>query len=67
MTWVQFSEGLGSVVVDVDSPDVDVGSTSTNMAGHPESNVFFEDVHIPRRKVLVSGEDGTKRLLRSLN
>lgn len=67
VVWTRFPDGLGSVIVDLDAPGVDVASTSTNMAGHPQSNVFFEDVHVPRERVLVSGENGYGRLLESLN
>lgn len=67
VVWVRFSDGLGAVIVDLDSPGVDVAGSSTNMAGHVQSNVFFEDVHVPPEKVLVSGEGGRARLLQSLN
>ena len=67
VVWVKFSEGLGTVVVDLDAAGVEMGQHFTNMAGHSQSQIFFEDVPIPQENVLTRGNEAFKQQLRSLN
>jgi alkylation response protein AidB-like acyl-CoA dehydrogenase len=67
VTWVKFPEGLGSVVIDTDSPGVDVASHSRNMAGRTQSHFYLNDVEIPAENVLVRGRDAFKKQLQALN
>ena len=67
VVWVRFPEGLGTVVVDLDRDGVEVGQHFTNMAGHTQSQLFFEDVEVPPENVLTRGEDAFHRQLRALN
>lgn len=68
VVWVKFEgEGLGSVVVDFDQPGVEVGQRFTNMAGHEQTQLYFEDVPIPEENVLVRGEQAFERQLEALN
>lgn len=67
VVWTKTEDGsLGSVVMDMDAPGVEVSEHYTNMANHAQSHFFMEDVHIPEENVLVKG-DGFKNQLRALN
>lgn len=68
VVWVKFEhEGMGSVVVDFDQPGVEVGENFTNMAGHTQTQLFFNDVHVPEQNVLVRGEKAFQDQLQALN
>ncbi len=66
IVWVRFEgEGLGVVVVDLDAPGMEVGQHFTNMAGHTQTQLFMEDVTVPRENVLV--RDDVSKQFESLN
>jgi alkylation response protein AidB-like acyl-CoA dehydrogenase len=68
IVWVKFpNEGLGSIVVDLDVPGVQIGTEHTNMAGHSQTQLYFEDVAVPEANVLTRGGEGFKQQLISLN
>lgn len=57
IVWARFEdEGLGVVVVDLDSAGMEVGQHFTNMAGHPQTQLFMEDVAVPEENVLVRND-----------
>ncbi|MFB6142188.1 MAG: acyl-CoA dehydrogenase family protein [Halorientalis sp.] len=57
IVWTMFEgEGLGSVLVDLDADGLEVGEHFTNMAGHTQTQLFFEDVTVPPENVLVRGD-----------
>lgn len=56
VVWVLFEEGIGSVIVDLDAEGVEIGEHFTNMAGHTQTQLFFEDVVVPEENVLVRGD-----------
>lgn len=68
VVWARFPDGnLGTVLVDLDAPGVDVHEHYTNMAGHTQSHLFFEDVPVPEAHVLVRGKAALKEQLKALN
>lgn len=67
VVWAKFDEGLGTVIVDLDATGVTVGEQFTNMAGDPQSQLFFDDVHITREEVLVRGREAFSAQLQALN
>jgi alkylation response protein AidB-like acyl-CoA dehydrogenase len=68
VVWARFPDGnLGTVLVDLDAPGVDVHEHYTNMAGHTQSHLFFEDVPVPEEQVLVRGKQALKEQLKALN
>jgi len=67
IVWVRFPEGLGAVVVEFDWPGVEIQQHYTNMAGHPQTHVTFEDVVVPGENVLIRGEDEFRELLGAIN
>lgn len=67
VTWVKFPEGLGSVIVDLDSPGVEIQQHYTNMADHEQTHFYLEDVQVPAENVLTRGKEGFKSQLKALN
>ncbi|WP_276259799.1 acyl-CoA dehydrogenase family protein [Haloglomus litoreum] len=68
VVWARFPDDtLGTVLVDLDTPGVDVHEHYTNMAGHTQSHLFFEDVPVPEEQVLVRGKQALKEQLKALN
>ncbi|MFB6223587.1 MAG: acyl-CoA dehydrogenase family protein [Haloarcula sp.] len=67
VTWVQFPEGLGSVVIPYDDPGVEIEEVYTNMAGYAQTQFTIDDVVIPETHVLTRGKEAFKEQLVSLN
>ena len=68
VVWARFPDGdLGTVVVDLDAAGVDIHEHYTNMAGHTQTHLFFENVHVPEDQVLVRGTAALKEQLKALN
>lgn len=67
VVWTKFPEGMGTVVVDLDAPGVDVVHHYTNMAGNTQTHLSIDGVEIPRENVLTRGEEAFTEQLRSLN
>jgi len=66
--WTKFpGEGLGSVLIDLDDPGVEMGTHNRNMAGHTQSQFYMKDVHVPKTHVLTRGKDAFKEQLKALN
>lgn len=67
VTWVRFPEGLGSIVLDLTDPGVEVEEEYTNMAGYSQTHFTIDDVTVPETHVLTRGEEAFKEQLVSLN
>ena len=68
VVWAYFPDDtLGTVIVDLDAPGVDVVEHSTNMAGHTQTHFFLDEVAVPEENVLVRGSDALKDQLKALN
>ncbi|MFC6838154.1 acyl-CoA dehydrogenase family protein [Halomarina ordinaria] len=68
VVWAYFpDDNLGTVVVDLDAPGVDVNEHYRNMAGHTQTHFFMDEVRIPAENVLVRGESALKEQLKALN
>jgi len=68
VVWVRFPDaGLGAVVVDLNGPGVEASHEFTNMAGHTQSQLFFDDAPVPAENVLTRGPDGFADVLAALN
>lgn len=65
--WTMFPEGMGTVIMDLDTDGVTVVNNFTNMFGETQSQVHMEDVVIPEQNVLVRGPDAFKKQLQALN
>jgi alkylation response protein AidB-like acyl-CoA dehydrogenase len=67
LTFVKFEEGIGAVIVDQETPGLELGKPDINMAGHRHYTLFFDGCEISTDKILVRGKDGFKRLIRAFN
>lgn len=67
VTWVKFPEGLGSIVLDLTDPGVEVEEEYTNMAGYSQTHFTIDDVAVPETHVLTRGKEAFKEQLVSLN
>lgn len=68
VVWSYFPDGnLGTIIVDLDAPGVEVNEHYENMAGHRQTHFFMEDVHVPKENVLVRGREALKEQLKALN
>jgi alkylation response protein AidB-like acyl-CoA dehydrogenase len=68
VVWTKFPSGsIGSVVIDLDDPGIEVSNHYTNMFGGTQTHFFLEDVLLPEENVLVRGKDTMKKQLKSLN
>lgn len=67
IVWTKFPEGLGTVLVPLDDPGVEVAQHFTNMAGYTQTQFYMEDVAVPEAHVLTRGPDGFKNQLKALN
>ncbi|WP_276258951.1 acyl-CoA dehydrogenase family protein [Haloglomus litoreum] len=67
IVWGMFPEGMGTVIMDLDSEGVEFIGDFTNMAGEVQSQVAMDDVVVPEENVLVRGEDMFKRQMEALN
>lgn len=67
VVWTKFPEGLGAVVIDLDTPGVEIGEHFTNMADHTQTQFFLNDVVVPTENILIRGRDRFSELLQNLN
>jgi len=67
IVWTKFPEGLGTVLLPLDDPGVEVAQYFTNMAGYTQTQFYMEDVVVPEEHVLARGPDGFKNQLKALN
>lgn len=67
VVWVKFPEGLGTVVIELDSPGIEVGNDFTNMFGNTQTQFYMDDVVVPEEYILTRGRDAFKEQLQSLN
>jgi alkylation response protein AidB-like acyl-CoA dehydrogenase len=69
MVYCRFGEGLegiGSIIVDRDTPGFTVGKNEFNMAGTIQNQLFFEDARVPAENLLIE-EDGFRRMMMAFN
>jgi alkylation response protein AidB-like acyl-CoA dehydrogenase len=67
VVWTKFPEGLGTVLLPLDDPGIEVAQHFTNMAGYTQTQFYIEDVVVPEEHVLTRGPDGFKNQLKALN
>lgn len=69
LVYVRFGPGvggIGSVLIDRDTPGLTVGTRSRFMNGEEWSQIYFDDVRIPASQVLL-GEGGFKKQINGFN
>lgn len=65
--WAKFPEGLGTIILDLDAPGIEVSNHFTNMAGESQTHFFINDVTVPETNVLARGRDAFREQLAALN
>jgi hypothetical protein len=65
--WAKFPEGMGTLVLDLDAPGVEVTQEFTNMHGKTQSHLTLDAVPVPRENVLTRGPAAFDEQLRALN
>jgi len=69
MVYCRFGEGLegiGSIIVDRDTPGFTVGRDEPNMSGAIQNQLFFENALVPAGNVLIK-EDGFRKMMMAFN
>lgn len=67
LTYVVMPDGnIGSLIIDKDTPGLTL-STDENMAGHAQSQMFFDDARIPKENTLLTGPDAFKKQITAYN
>ena len=68
VTYTRLPNGnIGSLFVDAEAPGLTVADPDTNMAGEPQSQLFFDDVRVPVENELVIGGDSFKQAIKTYN
>lgn len=58
VTWAQFPDGIGSVIIDLNDPGVEIEQAYTNMTGRKQTHFYLNDIEVPEYKVLNWGDFG---------
>ena len=67
VVWTKVPDGIGSMIVDLDDPGVEIVNHYTNMAGHTQTHFRMNDVIVPAENVLTEGQEGFRQQLEALN
>lgn len=68
LVYARFPDGnIGAVVVDKDTEGLSLDDGSVNMAGHVQSELYFDDCSVPEEQLLVHDKDAFKELLIEFN
>ncbi|MFC4540355.1 acyl-CoA dehydrogenase family protein [Halosolutus amylolyticus] len=67
VVWGKFADGLGTVVVDLDEPGIEVANHFENMAGNVQTQFFLDNARVSDDHVLTSGSDGFRKHMQALN
>ncbi len=59
-------EGIGSIIVDRETPGFSVGKNEPNMSGTIQNQLFFENATVPAGNVLIK-EDGFRKMMMAFN
>lgn len=60
-------DNIGAIVVDKDTEGLTLDDGSTNMAGHEQYELYFDDVAVPEEQLLVHDKAAFKELLIEFN
>lgn len=67
VTWVKYPEGLGTVLVPLDAPGIEVQNHYVNMADHEQTHYVMDGVRVPQEYALTRGESAFQDQLKALN
>ncbi|MFB6310350.1 MAG: acyl-CoA dehydrogenase family protein [Salinirussus sp.] len=68
VVWARLPDGeIGSVVLDLDAPGVEIVDRTTNMAGHVQTHFAMDGARVPEENVLITDRDDWRTQLKRLN
>lgn len=67
VVFVRFPEGIGAVIVDRETPGLQMGKPDFNMAGSRHYSLYFDNAEISRENVLRRGERAFQDLMQAFN
>jgi alkylation response protein AidB-like acyl-CoA dehydrogenase len=67
VVWTKFDDGLGSVVVDFETADIEIVNRYENMAGQEQTRFEIHDAFVPEEDVLARGRDGFLEQIDAIN
>jgi len=68
LVYARFPDGnIGAILVDRDADGLTLGDGSVNMAGHVQSELYFDDCTVSEEQLLVDDPDAFKQLLIEFN
>jgi alkylation response protein AidB-like acyl-CoA dehydrogenase len=67
LVFVRYEEGIGALVIDRDTPGVQIGKPEPTMAGYPLFSVLFDKCEVPEENVVVRGKGSFQRLMMAFN
>lgn len=67
VVWAKFPDGLGSLVLDLEAPGIDIQQHYSNMSDHEQTHFYIDNVTVPEENVLTRGKEGFKDQLQALN
>jgi len=68
VTYARMPDGnIGSLLVDAETPGLEVADPDENMADEPQSQLFFDNARVPARQELLTGEDAFKQQMQTYN
>lgn len=60
-------DNIGAIVVDKDTPGLSLDDGTTNMAGHVQNELYFDDCRVPEEQILVHEKEAFKELMIEFN
>ncbi|PGF13908.1 acyl-CoA dehydrogenase [Natrinema sp. CBA1119] len=60
-------DNIGAIVVDKDTDGLSLDDGTTNMAGHVQNELYFDDCRVPEEQVLVHEKEAFKELMIEFN
>lgn len=67
VTWVKYPEGLGTILLPLDAPGIEVQNHYVNMVGHTQTHFVIDEVTVPEENVLTRGREAFDEQLKALN
>lgn len=68
LVYARFPDGnIGAIVIDKDNPGLELGQEYTNMAGHVQHELTFQDCEVSEDQILAEGKESFKELLIEFN
>jgi alkylation response protein AidB-like acyl-CoA dehydrogenase len=67
VVWTYIDDELGTVIIDLDDPGVEIANHFTNMVEHHQTQFYMNDVPVPEENVLVRGKEAFHSQLEALN